>query len=113
MLPLGGHKTENPNTPSVTSAPHQLSTINLNLTQTQTRIEGAQKMLTRIERKREKERGRERSGNLVAGIETQMKGCRSRNRMWGARNRRKPNGFPLTRMLTRAWLPWPNANNVI
>ena len=55
-----------PNTPIVTSAPRQLSTPNH--TQTQTQIHGAQKTEWRVNRRREEEREKERSGRVVAGL---------------------------------------------
>jgi len=56
-----GHKTEYPNTPSVTSTPHQLSTIYPNPTQPKTQIYGAHKNKTqKQEKERERERQRER-----------------------------------------------------
>ena len=70
MLDHEGHKTEYPNTPSVTSAPHQLSTIYPNPIQTKTQIHDAHKNKTR---KQEKEREREREENArSSGLE-----CRS------------------------------------
>ena len=100
----------NPNTP-IPQVSHQLSTIYLNLTQTQTHIIGAQKNLPETKRRREEERERE---SRRSGFETQTS---AKNHLpeafaeGGGHKPAYPNRLPCLPacMVCRMWPSWPKS----